>query len=402
MAKVSPEDGVNVAVPEGGDAVRAYSPPVGATPNNNVNNAGELKQRRLVKAKTKVIMEKVHAEDDIKLLEKNVDPEIENWIKMKLIEWDADKTGTFSREEVEDAIEELRDAEKKLANMKMAFILAFSLFFIVLTCSLGAVAIVLTLTKEVNVGEGAEMRVKAEGDQKGKTQLITTTPGKGTMNLLTMLQFDGTSDKWMITDDQLVEMDSLSFTSHLNSEPQFYHFMISELIRVDSGSTGSSDKVDIVTDAGHQIRVREGYNDIEVKWAGDTMWQDVQATRRLTEVSGDAEDEYDWEDVLHNSVQPPDRRLAKGGVVVVGVVHHHHGGGSYHGSGGGGGGCRGWCSVQPGQACWEVCAHEQCYRMWDASNNRHNTLMCMGSFGLFPSLGVQLFLAYVSLTRLFK
>lgn len=341
-----------------------------------------MRQRanKMKRAVTTGFIDKAHQLSDTMLLTQKVDDSVELWVKMKLVAWDKDQSGSFTTEEVEDAMDELRETEAKMANLKWQFIGLFSFMFIFVAFMGGTAWIAMTVMKTTEVPESGSLRAVNPNSKKPKlTELVTTTESSDELSLLNILDFDTTTDQWMIDESMLREMDKVKF---LDAQGTYYGFEVAELIRVDSGKNGTNDKLLITAAGGTQLRVWESVGELEVKWPNSTMWEGVP---RVNSTSGgrllSSEDEEKIPGFLEDEMmlsegadgdehRVPSRRLGKGGFVFVGVHHRSHGGG---------GGCNGYCSVPYGatDSCRQWCSEMACYN-WGAT-----TYQCRGGAAFF-------------------
>lgn len=258
----------------------------------------------------------------------------------------------------------------------------------------------MALTKTTEVPDSGEMRAINKNSKKpGLTELVTTTESRGTMSMLTMLDFDNTTDQWTIDESQLREMDKVSF---LDSNKTYYNFDVAQLLRIDSGKNGTNDKLEIMTTSGTQLRMWESIGELEVKWPSSSMWEVLErhnstnSGRLLSDEDvlspAFAEEQHMLGEDTEDSDTPLSRRLGKGGVRIayVGVHHRSHGGG--------GDSCsrHGWCNVPFGTAegCGSYCQELQCYN-WGRDTYQCNAART--SFG--PHLLLQALAAALIITK---
>lgn len=277
-------------------------------------------------AKVDNTIDKVQSKAQVGVLPEKADPSVDIFIKAKLKEWDQDQSGTFSREEVEVAMQELRETMANLAKLKWQVIICTVFLAVALFLGLGAAAIAYALAKSTSVSGSGTMQ------QKGTSNSVVTTVQSGVGDIPSVLSFDDVSDNWVIDDAGLRDLDSVSFTA---TNGTFYHFKVAELRRFDSGPQGSTDQLDVVTDGGHQLRfveMSDGFSSLEVKWKDTTQWvtMETSTARRLEEAMEEQSMDDDEDEDLPQSggaVEPPPRLLSKGH--YVGGVFVHSRGGHY-------------------------------------------------------------------------
>lgn len=325
------------------------------------------------KSKTKRIVEVINKVTNPAVrTEWAVEDDIEMWIKMKVNTWDKDANGKFTVEEVQAAMADLQDTEHRLAGMKMRFIgvFGFILLFTMVVC--GAVAVILAVTKNTEVPESGELRTSNPDSKKPKqTELVVTTQSRGTIDWNNMLDFDTTTDQWLISDIALRDLDKVAFW-HQNQS--YYNFEVAEVIRTDSGPGGTNDKLEITTTGGVKMRIWESIGQLEVLWPNSNMWEGApqpgSGGRLLSEGGEELPDSVEAEHLLSADIEDPsedgtfkkahssDRRLGKGGTFI-----YVGGGAGYAGRGGYSNQCNGWCSVPYGTAdgCMNWCGQGQCY-----------------------------------------
>jgi hypothetical protein len=242
---------------------------------------------------------------------------------------------------------------------------------------MGAVALVMMLTIDTKVDDSGYMTAKVTDTEPQQKSLIQTTLERDEGGMGQLLDYDDTTGQWLVADAQLRNIDQVSFSANSS----FFNLDLAEVMRIDSGETGTNDQVDMLTTGGHRLRVWSSIGNLEVKWAGTSMWRivDVDSTsRRLHEMGMADKASMDFLDT------PPRRMYAKGGVVIVGG--HHRG----HGSGSSGGGCQGRCNVPYGtkQPCQDFCKLKACYDHKTATG-QITTYQChAGAQGLVGSLVV--------------
>jgi hypothetical protein len=305
------------------------------------------------------------------------DPLTEAWIKAKLYEWDAKRTGDYDEEEVALAMKDYHDALTKNNKVLVVGILWCCIIaLLVLLCTITIFVCAVYLSKEIAVTKGAEM-VNAKntfGAAQPRTN-VHTSEDHSRGDLSDLLSFDPNTDQWLLPDDRLRYLESVSFSTENGS---YYSMKLAEVIRFDAGrgnTTSAMDKIEILTLAGDRIRYWENISEPEIKFDGTSMWQTIQfdSSRRLTmDVEGyeDMEDEEDdleqplrrlWEEDEEQDLEQPPRRLwGKGGIVYVGGL----GGGGGHGYRS----CSGTCNVPhtvganvASSTCHHYCLPNQCY-----------------------------------------
>jgi len=160
----------------------------------------KVRKKRWMKKDAEQVLQKVHRQVSMDIKNGNavkppesikLDAELENFIKIKLVEWDKDQSGCFSPDEVVVAMEELRDMQEKHAHLKWNILVCLVVLLLFLGTMVGAVALVLALTTDVEVDGGGSMRAPIKGSDKsaGKTQtaIVETTQNSETSGLLDML-----------------------------------------------------------------------------------------------------------------------------------------------------------------------------------------------------------------------
>jgi len=306
------------------DPKEAWSPS-GETKGCNVaagtvtNEVRERKQDSVTKTITKV-QARPRREDLPDISQE--DPAVEVFVRAKLKEWDRDDDGKFTYEEVETAMRELRGTMRRLASLKWQLIIGSVVLSLLLVLMLGAAAIALSLTKDTSVGSKGSL-TKSDG-----TTRIVTSPDAGTGTMPSVLSFDSSSDTWALDDAALRELDAISFTANNGT---FYHLQVAQLERFDSGPSGSTDQLDVLTVSGHRLRATEVDDEqlLEVRWSGATQWEQLimdEATARLLQAEDDFEAEEEDVAAARGAVEPPPRLLSKGHYTMVYV---HGRGGSY-------------------------------------------------------------------------
>jgi len=331
---------------------------------NNARGGGKRRRRRFEKPTEKIIDQVIDkVSKDASRGNARTQPEevkltsaVDVLIKMKLIEWDADQNGYFTKEEVVAAMDDLREAEEKVWKLKSHMIACFVILLIFVGVLVATVAIIMMVTQDVDVGESGDMIAPLKDtNQKVLVELTTAQESGGWESLL---EYDNTTDQWLIADQQLVNFDTLTFRTQGGV---FYHLDIAELVRIDTGSSGTNDKVLMYSTGGHQLRIQELDPRLEVQWWNSVSqsysnWEFVDTAdmgdgRRLKDAPAD---------VLPSVGEDPPRRMyAKGGTMVyAGPMYGARSGG------GGGSGCttNGRCNVPAGAAhCKDHCRHNQCY-----------------------------------------
>jgi len=361
--------------------IAATAEPSSAAPTNQANNLqptlSNARDDRIVREKSRKATDKVIAKvkDPAVKTDWAVEEEIELWVKLKLIKWDKDQNGQFSMEEVEAAMEELKETEAKLAGMKWRIIFVFVFMLCFLAFVSGTVAVAFALTKNTQTKDDGEMRApnnrEGRGEKYKHTELVATTQSRGDLDLSTMLNYDSSTDQWTIDDDSLRQLDTVSFW-HTGIDT-FYHFDLAEIIRIDSGPSGTNDKLEMVTTSGAQLRVWENVGELEVLWPNSTMWEGITVTNQSSGgrlLADDVSPHFaEDQDLLQQELldadddfmkdQPAERRLGKGGTRVF-----YGGGGGHYNNGGSSSGCQGWCNVPHGDtgSCRNYCQYDACYQ----------------------------------------
>jgi hypothetical protein len=289
-----------------------------------------------------------------------LDPDLENFIKCKLVQWDKDQSGTYTTDEVADAMEELREIQERHATLKWHIMGCFLVLVLFLGTIIGAVAIVMALTNPTEVDKSGQLQAPIPGSNpKGGAEqkaVIQTTQNEALLGVTDILNFDNTTDQWAMPDDALRGIDQVAFT---DSAKAFFNMNVAELHRTDNGPTGQNDKLEIWTTHGLRLRVWESVGDLEIKRPSSAMWEVVKPARRLGE---DGQWEYEEDEDLEQEIDSvsghPRRLFGKGGVLI------YHGG--YRGGGGYGGGSScspKRCTVPQGssKSCRDFCNYGQCY-----------------------------------------
>eukprot|EP00747_Dinoflagellata_sp_TGD_P072946 gnl/TRDRNA2_/TRDRNA2_157689_c0_seq5.p1 gnl/TRDRNA2_/TRDRNA2_157689_c0~~gnl/TRDRNA2_/TRDRNA2_157689_c0_seq5.p1 ORF type:complete len:378 (-),score=76.61 gnl/TRDRNA2_/TRDRNA2_157689_c0_seq5:56-1189(-) len=242
--------------------------------------------------------------------------EIEVFIKAKLLEWDKDQTGQYSAEEVAAAMNELKEVQGALANLKWQLIGGAGIATFGMVVAIFVAFIAYSVSQVTTVGDRGDMR--AAGGSKGVT--VKTTPSREDMfslqeALLYNEAANETSRYWRVSDNVLRDLQTVSFTT---ANDTFYQLEIAEIIRTDAAivSTESSlgDKLEITTAGGHRIRVWENTGHMEVKFLGghwEVLEQGDADERRL---ENEEDEDSEWEEVANvgDSLQPPAARRTKG------------------------------------------------------------------------------------------
>merc|ERR1712118_98669 len=100
-----------------------------------------------------------------------------------------------------------------------------------------------------------------------------TTQSRENGGLGDLLKFDPVTDQWLITDQQLQNIDQVSFST---TSGAFWNLDVAEIIRIDTGNNANTvDKVEIVTTGGHKVKLWEDAPDLEIQWSGSTMWEKI-------------------------------------------------------------------------------------------------------------------------------
>jgi hypothetical protein len=284
--------------------------------------------------------------------------EVEKFIEFKLKEWDADQSGHFTRDEVKVAMEELSNVQAEHGKLKGRITFCFLLLFIGLGCAIGAVAVVMVVTRQTTVESSAEMR--AEPTVKTSQKLIVETNQETEETSLgELLDADEGTDQWLVAEDRLRSLNQVSFRT---TAGHFYNLFLAELIRIDSGPAGGNDQINIRTTGGHQLRYWESIGETEVKWASESMWMTVDLSGQSTQ-SGrllKADEKIEADSLTED---PPRRLFTKGGHVVfvgypMGIGHGHHSSRSSSTSA-----CQGRCNVPNStkEPCIKFCPENACY-----------------------------------------
>jgi len=192
-----------------------------------------------------------------------------------------------------------------------------------------AAALVKDSTVSGKSDDGRQTKWEAINSTGGKS-VLSTAKSRTADGLGHVLRFDGVSDDWSMTDDQLREVDVVSFTDDAGI---FYHMDIAQIQRYDSGPIGAdADKLEVLTVPGHELRFWESVGTLELKFAGTTLWTTINtaedpATRRLQDLV--VADES-MEPTSVAAFEPPPRLLSKGH--FVGGVYVHRSGGGFDNS----------------------------------------------------------------------
>jgi hypothetical protein len=328
----------------------------------------------------------------------NVELKVDAWCKLKLAEWDKDDDGVFTTDEVELAMEQLSEMHSMIADMKWRFIYMFLLVLLSVGVLGGVGAIVLAMSRDTEVPDTGEIRAENPNSLKpSMTELVVTTESKADVGLSNLLTYNEDTDLWTIDDDSLRSLQVASFLR----EGSFYNLELAEVIRIDSGSSGNNDKVEMTSTSGVKLRIWESVGDLEVLWKGATMWEFVpQAVnntggRLLHDESILSEGhayKSDHDLLVNEDDDSLPRRLGKGGVAIVGV-------GTMHGSGGYSSKCQGWCACGDlNQDCRNWCKERHCYTV-----QGRGTFRCEG--GTSQTRGgtfLQAALAFLIVARILK
>eukprot|EP00747_Dinoflagellata_sp_TGD_P072943 gnl/TRDRNA2_/TRDRNA2_157689_c0_seq2.p1 gnl/TRDRNA2_/TRDRNA2_157689_c0~~gnl/TRDRNA2_/TRDRNA2_157689_c0_seq2.p1 ORF type:complete len:387 (-),score=77.32 gnl/TRDRNA2_/TRDRNA2_157689_c0_seq2:39-1199(-) len=241
--------------------------------------------------------------------------EIEVFIKAKLLEWDKDQTGQYSAEEVAAAMNELKEVQGALANLKWQLIGGAGIATFGMVVAIFVAFIAYSVSQVTTVGDRGDMR--AAGGSKGVT--VKTTPSREDMfslqeALLYNEAANETSRYWRVSDNVLRDLQTVSFTT---ANDTFYQLEIAEIIRTDAAivSTESSlgDKLEITTAGGHRIRVWELTGDMEVKFLGG-YWEILESEDEQRRLQDEDDEDPEWDEVSDpgDLWQPPVARRTKG------------------------------------------------------------------------------------------
>jgi hypothetical protein len=223
----------------------------------------------------------------------------ETFINLKLIEWDKDESGTFDVDEVQIAMAELRVVQQSLSSLKTNMLMCSCLLFFGVGILMGVAAIILLMTQQTHVSDGSQVLAPRRG--AGFEEVVTTTESTGEETLMNILDFDGPSDQWATTDEDLRELHTVSFGT---SDNVSYHLSVAEVIRIDTGPSGSADKVEILSTSGHSLRLWESVGQLEVKWSGSSLWQALNAENLASSRRATSSDlNFDEEDLLQDNLE---------------------------------------------------------------------------------------------------
>lgn len=262
-------------------------------------------------------IESIIQKDTDKISDK-ADTSVEIWIKAKLKDWDKDGSGTFSKAEVKEAMEEFRDTERGLKNLKWVMIKGAVILTLAILFMLGASCLALVLAKDTKVSESGKMGARKQNE------VVVTVPAEESGYVDVMLNFDEITNEWDITDTGLRDMLTIGFTGNDRS---FHFWNVAEITRYDSQNL-NDDKLEIKSAAGDRLRYWESVGQTEVKWRGSTQWEiiaedagsavNVVGSRRMRqEDDGDFElaegEAFDSEEWPEGMIEPPVRRILKGG-----------------------------------------------------------------------------------------
>eukprot|EP00747_Dinoflagellata_sp_TGD_P072945 gnl/TRDRNA2_/TRDRNA2_157689_c0_seq4.p1 gnl/TRDRNA2_/TRDRNA2_157689_c0~~gnl/TRDRNA2_/TRDRNA2_157689_c0_seq4.p1 ORF type:complete len:371 (-),score=80.76 gnl/TRDRNA2_/TRDRNA2_157689_c0_seq4:56-1168(-) len=235
--------------------------------------------------------------------------EIEVFIKAKLLEWDKDKTGKYSAEEVAVAMKELQEVQGALADLKWQIIGGAGIATFGMVVAILVAFIAYSVTQVTTVSDKGEMQPAGK-----KGVALVTTPSSETMfTLEDALGYNEADKRWTVSDNVLRDLRTVSFTT---SNESFFNLQIGEIIRTDGDivSPELGDKLDITTSGGHRIRVWENTGHMEVKFLGghwEVLEQGDADERRL---ENEEDEDSEWEEVANvgDSLQPPAARRTKG------------------------------------------------------------------------------------------
>jgi len=283
--------------------------------------AGYIRHRDVHQLTTRQCVDKAHMKGTEELKKEKVDTNVEIFIKAKLGEWDKDRSGRFTMEETEAAMEELKQTQRDLANLKWLIIMMFVGIFLLVLLVLCAAGVAVAITKQTGVSNDGAFVAK----QSGKSRLVVTSSSRDELTLGSTLGFNAVTDDWKISDANLRELDTITFETDNGT---FYSMPVTELARFDSGPTGNADTLDIMVVGNHYIRFWENIGTLEIQWANTTMWETLQTGSRRLDADEDDEDD-DGSDadriaevelnlmqmvpVRDSSPKPPNRLLSKGG-----------------------------------------------------------------------------------------
>merc|ERR1719271_291091 len=157
-----------------------------------------------------------------------------------------------------------------IADMKWRFIYIFLLVLLSVGVCGGVGAIVLAVSRDTEVPDTGEIRAENPNSLKpSMTELVVTTESKADVGLGNLLTYNEDTDLWTIDDDSLRSLQVVSFLH----KASFYNLELAEVIRIDSGSTGNNDKVEMTSTSGVKLRIWESVGDLEVLWKGASMWE---------------------------------------------------------------------------------------------------------------------------------
>jgi len=275
--------------------------------------AGNIRHRDVHHLTTRRCLDKAHMKATEELQKEKIDTNVEIFIKAKLSEWDQDRSGRFSMVEVEAAMEELKQTQRDLANLKWLIIMMFVGIFLLVVLVLCAAGVAVAITKQTGVSNDGAFVAK----QSGKSRLVVTASSRDELTLGNTLSFNEVTDDWKISDAVLRDLDTITFETDNGT---FYSMPVTEIARFDSGPTGDADTLDIMVVGNHYIRFWEIIGTLEIQWANTTMWETLQTGSRRLDADEDDDDSYAdgiaevvEQPVRDSSPKPPKRLLAKGG-----------------------------------------------------------------------------------------
>lgn len=259
------------------------------------------------------------------------DEATEIFIQAKLREWDKNESGDFNRDEILAIMEEWRlvNTQRRKLKVKIGIgSLVVTMSVVMMFASL-VVAFLINQSGAPQVGDHGNFQASSEN---GRTDVVVTDERRrDDTDLNHILAFDDRSDQWVISDQQLREVDMISFT-HGNAD---YHLGVAHVVRTDSGPLGSSDTMEVETIAGHRIRYWENTTTLDAKWVGTSEWFEVDLPddngRRLSDeppgvwIVGPedfAQTSFGALTTFGSDLEPPRGRRAKGYVAF-------HGGSNY-------------------------------------------------------------------------
>merc|ERR1719409_2424455 len=108
-------------------------------------------------------------------------------------------------------MDELRDVQETHKNLKWNLMACFIALLLFLGVMIGAVVIVLVVTKDVQVSDNGAMTAPIKDSDPKQKAIIETTPTRQDGGIGQLLEYDDSTDQWLVADQQLRNIDQVSF-----------------------------------------------------------------------------------------------------------------------------------------------------------------------------------------------